>query len=300
MSYSENIKLQILSQMPKAYCCRRALACGIFLNALTGNDADHFKFRSLNCEIATESSKLLRRLTDDSTEIAVSRVCGRIEYSFIISQNSVKKLFKVSCDCNDLITELSSNISACIGFKCASCAQAFLRGVFLSTATISDLKSGFSMEFNIKDARLRDGFRKFLVSQGFEPHGKERLYFRKAEQISALLAAMGVKKESFDIINQQINRDIRNYENRVTNCLTRNIGRSISAAMLQVEAITSLMECGAFEDLDDDLKESAMLRLANPDISLSELALMHDKPITKSGLSHRLTKLVSIAKEKAQ
>ena len=106
---------------------------------------------------------------------------------------------------------------------------------------------------------------------------------------------MGSQHMIFEIINNRIEREIRNNENRATNCVAKNIEKSVSAAARQIEAIGLLMKTGRFERLSEGLRVTAMVRYHNPDATLDELVELHEPPISKSGLNHRLKKLLEEA-----
>ena len=99
----------------------------------------------------------------------------------------------------------------------------------------------------------------------------------------------------FRSINSRIERDIRNNENRATNCVAKNIEKTVSAATRQMESINRLMETGRMDSLPESLQQTARVRYQNPDATLDELALRHEPPISKSGLNHRLKKLLDEA-----
>ena len=90
---------------------------------------------------------------------------------------------------------------------------------------------------------------------------------------------------------------MRNNENRATNCVAKNIEKTISAATRQMEAIDKLMEVGRLEALPESLRTTAMVRYRNPDATLDELVRLHEPPISKSGLNHRLKKLLDEAED---
>ena len=112
-----------------------------------------------------------------------------------------------------------------------------------------------------------------------------------------MLYLLGCSRTSFSVTNASIEREIRNNENRATNCVARNILRSVDAAQKQCAAIETLIERGRLGALSDELQQTARLRVEYADASLSELALMHTPPLTKSGLNRRLTRLLELAKE---
>ena len=95
-----------------------------------------------------------------------------------------------------------------------------------------------------------------------------------------------------ELMNIRFERQLRGEENRATNCLTKNISKTVSAAVRQTEAIRALQKSGRLSQLPDGVQETAALRLQNPEASLEELRALHDPPITKSGLNHRLKRLL--------
>ena len=108
---------------------------------------------------------------------------------------------------------------------------------------------------------------------------------------------MGAQHTVFEIMNSRIEREIRNNENRATNCVAKNIEKTISAAQRQIEAINLLMEHNRLDTLPEPLRVTAMVRYHNPDATLDELVYRHDPPISKSGLNHRLKKIQDAADE---
>jgi len=295
MGYTDAVKKQILTQKIKSACCRKAFICGLFFDRLFDSNNNDIKFRLGDFENFELCVDIIFKHFHFKTDIVTSTVCGRREYAIYLPSGLVSKLFNAHNAENMSDSGNSGNSTDILDLRCPQCAQSFLGGAFVAYATVQDPRTRAGLEFNLKNPEAISLLRTIIDSQGFVSQGKSRLYFKKAEQVSSFLATIGAKKLSFDLMNIQIERDIRNYENRVTNCLTRNITRSISAAMIQIEAITSLMDRGLFETLADELKDTARLRLENPDVSLTELAEMHEPPITKSGLSHRLAKLVEVS-----
>ena len=106
---------------------------------------------------------------------------------------------------------------------------------------------------------------------------------------------MGAGQSRFLITNTFIERDIRNAENRATNCVASNISKSVDAAMKQIEAIRILNDSGKTLSLPEELRYTAELRVENPSASLFELSHLHEPPISKSGLNRRLTRLLEEA-----
>ena len=92
-------------------------------------------------------------------------------------------------------------------------------------------------------------------------------------------------------------KDIRNNVNRKVNCETANLNKTISASVMQIDAINFLKKMKKFEELPENLIEIAELRIENPEISLKELGELLENPIGKSGVNHRLKKIIEIAEE---
>jgi len=196
----------------------------------------------------------------------------------------------------------SKAMSQIVGFRCPECSGAFLRGVFISSGTVSDPNKGYHLEFSVKQPSRAKLLFDFLESEELAPKvinrgGKQGLYYKSSSAILEVIYYMGGVKSSFEIPNAGLVRDLRNAENRATNCVTTNISRSVDASRKQIEAIERLRDSGMLVKLSEDLRYTAELRLSNPSSPLSELALMHEPPISKSGLNRRITKLIELSKE---
>lgn len=121
------------------------------------------------------------------------------------------------------------------------------------------------------------------------------IYLKEGEQISNFLALIGANNAVLKFEDIRIKREMRGKVNRLVNCETANLNKTINAAIEQIEAINRLKQNGKFNKLDDNLKEIANLRIENPNISLIELGKMLKKPIGKSGVNYRLKKIIEIA-----
>jgi DNA-binding protein WhiA len=115
--------------------------------------------------------------------------------------------------------------------------------------------------------------------------------------VEDVLAIGGASVSAMASMQQKLVRELRGEVNRKSNCEVKNIRRATSAATLQLEAIKKLRASGKFDLLPDELKETAILREEEPEMPLSELAQRHVPPISKSGLNHRMEKLLSAAEK---
>ena len=123
------------------------------------------------------------------------------------------------------------------------------------------------------------------------------LYIKEGEAISKFLAVIGAVKSVLTFEEIRVLRDTRNNVNRLVNCETANLNKIVSASVKQIEDIKFLKKMKKFENLPDYLKEIAVVRLENPEVSLIELGKKLENPIGKSGVNHRLKKLQEIAEE---
>lgn len=179
---------------------------------------------------------------------------------------------------------------------CENCSKAFLRGLFLAVGSVVDPNKAYHLEFSISEEEKCQKTSDLLISLGFPVRitvrrGVRAIYLKESEAVEDFFTFVGAPQTALAIMNAKIRRDIRNNENRKANCDTANIYKSTGAAALQIKAIKKLEQAGKLQTLPEPLRVTAALRLEYPEVSLAELAAIHEPPITKSGVSHRLAKL---------
>jgi len=188
-------------------------------------------------------------------------------------------------------------------FKCEECQRYFLRGIFFLFGSVSDIKTkSYQTELSIPNSCDTDIIENILGQYGLVPkittRGERKvIYFRGNEEITDFLNVVGAYKVSDAFVNEKIKREFGSDANRVANCDFANIARTIACATEQINAINYLIESGLIDGISPTLKETAMLRLENQDVSLVELAAMHTPPITKSGVNHRLNRIMDYYKK---
>ena len=180
---------------------------------------------------------------------------------------------------------------------------AFAAGVFLSCGTVVEPRKGYHLEFVTQNENicreLSEMFEERLEITGgvIKRRSKYVLYFKESEHIEDILTLIGAPHASLELMNVKIYKDLRNHANRATNCDTANLGKQNRSSQKQIEAIKAIKSAGIYERLSSGLKTAAELRLANPDMSLSELADNVNPPMSRSGLNHRLQRLIEIAED---
>ena len=128
-----------------------------------------------------------------------------------------------------------------------------------------------------------------------ELKNKYSIYIKEGEEISKILAVIGANKAVLKFEDIRVKREMRGKVNRLVNCETANLNKTINASIEQIAAIKKLNKEGKFNKLNDNLKEIANLRIENPDMSLIELGKLLKEPVGKSGVNYRLKKIIEIA-----
>lgn len=177
--------------------------------------------------------------------------------------------------------------------------KAVIRGAFLGGGSINNPESKYHLEIILSTTsnaeKIIEILKKFTItSKKLNRKSGYSVYIKDGEQISKLLALIGANNSVLKFEEIRVLRDIKNNINRKVNCETANINKTVSAAVKQIEAIKKLQKTGQFDNLSESLKEIAKIRLENPDASLIELGQMLENPIGKSGVNHRLNKILEI------
>ncbi len=180
--------------------------------------------------------------------------------------------------------------------------KALVRGAFLGSGSLNNPNNKYHLEIlfesKVNAEYISRVLREFHIQTKILIRKKSfSIYIKEAEEISKFLALIGANKSVLNFEEIRVERDTRNNINRLVNCETANLNKTINASVTQIQAIKYLKQRKKFEELPDTLKEIAEIRLKNPDASLVELGKMLQNPIGKSGVNHRLKKICEIAEE---
>ena len=279
MSFSRDVKEELFQVVPKSRHCMVAELAGIFVlqwkDSIKNISDDHLNrkvFTLLNntCNIGKD----VIAITDDV---------------FL----ETKKMIKLSED-GQLIDEII--------IQQICCKRAFIRGAFLVAGSISDPNKGYHFEIvcnTVSQAKLLQKVMKFFDVQAkiVERNGKHVVYLKEGAQIVEILRVMEAPHSVMELENIRVVKEVRGTINRKVNCETANIGKTVNAAVRQIEEINLIQTKIGLENLPQQLQEIAQIRLAYPDTPLADLGQLLDPPIGKSGVNHRFKKLAAIAKE---
>ena len=177
---------------------------------------------------------------------------------------------------------------------------AFIRGAFLAGGSTTDPEKGFHLELSTPHRSVSRETMSLLLDMGFEPReamrgGNALLYFKRADAIADFLTAIGAMNASMSVQTAKVEKDMRNTITRRVNCDSANADKVVTAAQEQLEAIRLIVRTYGLDALPEPLKETALLRIANPEASLADLAQLSMPPVSKSCLNHRMKKILSLA-----
>lgn len=182
------------------------------------------------------------------------------------------------------------------------CKKAFLRGAFLCAGSVNDPNGAYHFEISCKskeDARdIIQLFSYFNLDVKMILRKKNYIaYLKEGENITEALNILGAFVAQMDFYNIMILKDMRNTVNRKVNCETANLNKTVSAAVKQIRDIEFIRDTFGLDVLGEALKETAILRLENPESSLKDLGEMSDPPLGRSGINHRLKSIGKFAEE---
>ena len=178
-----------------------------------------------------------------------------------------------------------------------------IRGAYLGAGSINNPEKKYHLEIGISNVENANKIVQYLKefeikSNIVEKKGEYAIYIKYGEAISKILALIGANKSVLKFEEIRVQREMNNKINRIVNCETANLNKTINASIEQIEAIKRLKSNGKFEKLDEPLKEIAELRLKNPNSNLTELGKMLKNPVGKSGVNYRLKRIMEMSNEK--
>jgi len=294
MSFSSDVKNEIISNPLSNSCCRRSLIYGFLQMGRA------FSVSSISLQTEYESAAVFYAAGIGTLD--VTAVIRPQKNGYRVSVENAEDREKILTVYGHTINEFNMRLNRG-NFECEDCMAVYLRGAFLAGGAITDPQSGYHFELNVPYYHLSKDILSLMRELGLPAKytcrkGNHVIYLKGSEQIEDCLALMGAVRSALDMMNIQMVKDIRNNANRVSNCENANIDKTVSAAAAQVEAIRRIMESGKWGMLPPELQELAALRLENPELSLRELSTELSEPLSRSGVNHRIKRLLDFADNK--
>jgi DNA-binding protein WhiA len=177
-----------------------------------------------------------------------------------------------------------------------------IREAFIKSGFINDPNKEYHLEILFKSKKKAEAMKQLLqnfdINAGITKKGSGYItYLKDGEDISSFLALIGANNGVLRFEEIRVLKDARNNVNRLVNCETANLNKTLGAANIQIENIKYLKKHKKFDVLPESLKEIAEIRLNNQDLSYEEIGKLLKDPISKSGVYHRLNKINQIVEE---
>ena len=298
MSFSAGVKTELCRAGLSRGCCAVAEAYGVLLYA-NSFSAREIRIITASLAFAQRLPKLFKKGFGFGFD-TVSEGSGRTKSILTITDpekiRSIFDAFGYNAD-SALVHHINLGV---LEEDC--CRAAFIRGAFLAGGSMSDPSKRCHLELVTDHKSVEGETVSLLLEMGFTPRDTVRagnyvLYFKQSEMAEDLFTTIGASAAAMELMNAKVEKDMRNAINRKINCDSANADKIVSAAQSQLDKIRELDRSIGLDKLPPDLGEVALLRVANPEASLADLALLADPPVSKSCINHRLRKLMSYSAE---
>ncbi|EIJ80599.1 hypothetical protein PB1_09567 [Bacillus methanolicus PB1] len=306
MSFASETKKELTNLEIKDCCAKAELSALIRMNGSLS-----FSNRKLVVDIQTENAAIARRiyiLIKRSYNVQIELL---VRKKMRLKKNNVY-IVRLSDKAKDIIEDLKilgegftfvHDISEeLVKKKC--CKRSYLRGAFLAGGSVNNPEtSSYHLEIFSLYKEHSDSLSELMNTFNLNSKTLERkkgfiTYLKEAEKITEFLNIIGAHNALLRFEDIRIVRDMRNSVNRLVNCETANLNKTIGAALRQVENIRYIDQTVGLHVLPAKLREIAELRIAHQDITLKELGeMVSGGAISKSGINHRLRKIDEIAEK---
>lgn len=297
----KSLEQDILNNISTNACC-----CNAFLNAIISITKEHIDENCLivNCPLFLQDKfcSMLKQIAPNLTFTPHNQGL-LIQGKSLIEMLTDLEIINFNNGTVELNNDYSENllINEC-------CKISYLKGVFLCVGKLyynndSLAKSnGYNLELIFKDYQLANNILKLMKSLNLNLKLTKRghnivLYSKDSQILVEFLVKLGAVNTAFELQNNLVIREIRNDANRKGNCFDANLNKTINASVEQVKAIDYIINNYGLDYLNDSLREIALLRLANPESTLSELQKLYSTNITRAGIKYKLDKILAIYKQ---
>ena len=290
MSFSKSVKEELskISNLAKKDVVKAELIGYLITNNVS--------IKNNKVKYSTESEYNINRFAKLLNNVNISKYKIEIQGKvFSITINEQLK-FANELDFNNQSIKLNESIKEFCNTEILE--KALVRGSFLGSGSLNNPEKTYHLEI-IYSCEDNVNYIKQLLEK-YDIQIKKlntSLYLKDGEEISKLLAFIGANKAVLKFEEIRVLRDMRNNVNRIVNCETANLNKTINAALKQIEDIKFIKKMNKFNELSEGLQEIANLRLENPYISLVELGKLLNNPIGKSGVNYRLKCISQFADE---
>ncbi|ADL11868.1 protein of unknown function DUF199 [Acetohalobium arabaticum DSM 5501] len=306
MSFSDQVKNEAARIKVENKCCGWAqLAALIKVNGSLEIVRKRLalKMVSQHAAVARQTYQLLKERFNLLTKIMVRRNMYLNKDNYYIiklpPQKGIKELL-MNCGLIENDYRLNYRIKdSLVTNKC--CKQAYLRGSFLGGGSVNNPESSYHLEIRVHKQDYAQQLAELAINSFGLDFGIRRknsdslLYLKNAEEIVKVLNIIGAHNSLLDFENTRVVKEVRNQVNRIVNCETANLNKTIEAAREQIGNIKLIEMIKGLDSLSPSLQEIAELRLENPYASFKELGELLEPTLSKSGVNHRLRRINKLA-----
>ena len=307
MSFSSDVKNELAVVKPEKTCCSLSELCGLYATmgslSLLGRGKVNVQLTSESLAVCRRAYTLLVQSLHVSPQIHYvtnARFGGTRKCVLTLGPVHKPALLKALGMMDETCTLKSTTPRMGLTRQC--CMRAFLRGIMLGGGTMSNPEQSYHLELPCRDSDIQAMMAKSMQRMGLPIKlGARRehtyLYLKQSDQIVAFLTVIGAHTSVMQIEDLRVKKQVMETVNRAMNCDNANLQKQMDASTAQVEAIRRLRDSDRLSTLPAGLQEIALARLNAPDASLAELGQMLDPPIGKSGVNHRMRRLMAYLEE---
>ena len=308
MSFASEMKKNLCRIKSESYNCQLAeLSAIVRTNGqihIVGINKTNLTIKSENAAIARLIFTLLKKCFSIDPEIQTKKNFRKHRKNLYIikvsdSTNILEKLKILSKD--NGYYQIADNINVEL-IKTMNSKKSYIRGAFLGGGSVNDPKKEYHLELNVHNELFAEDLNELLNefelnSKVITRKGNYVLYLKEGNHIVKFLSIIGAHKSLFEFENARTLKQVRNNVNRIVNCETANLTKTVNAAYRQVEAIENIMNQKGLDYLDEDLQVIALLRIANQECSLVELVKLYGENISRSSINYKLKKIEKISEK---
>ena len=296
MSFSSDAKAELCRAKIDKKCCAVAESYGVLLYCNTFS-AREIRITTASGAFAARLPRLFRRAFSLGFDVLPDEDATGKRSFLIRDPDKLARIFAAFGAERDATLSHHVNFGV-IEEECDR--NAFIRGAFLAGGNVTDPEKRYHLELATPHHSVSRESYSVLLEMGFSARETQRggnylLYFKQADVIADFFTALGASSTALGVMTAKVEKEMRNTITRQINCDSANADKVVSAAQEQLDAIRRVAKVYGLDELPEGLREAALLRITNPAASLSDLAQLSYPKVTKSCLSHRLKKLMSIA-----
>ena len=298
MSFSADAKHELCENRVDKKCCAIAECYGILLYCNTFS-AQEIRIITAADSFAARLPRLFRRAFGVSFDrVPDDNAAGK--RTFLINERAKLKIIFDSFGA-DIASTLSHHINFGI-IEDDCCRVSFIRGAFLAGGSVTDPEKRYHLELATSHHSVSREAYSILLDLGLSPKESTRsgsflLYFKQADMIADFLTTIGASNAAMEIMTAKVDKEMKNTITRMINCDSANADKTVAAAQEQMAAIRRIVKTCGLDALPESLRDAALLRIANPEVSLSDLAKLSYPPVSKSTLAYRFRKIMSFKAE---